>query len=127
MKNKKKTTHSSRTERRLRGHPALGIRDRESTLLPLRIHGDGAEFLTRDSLLTLSMTGLLGRGSTKSLTMNLASWPLSTTTKRNHHYGHDTWREVWKVLKWSFNALATGKHPSRDGHGCATPFAYAHM
>ncbi|CAK0806739.1 unnamed protein product, partial [Prorocentrum cordatum] len=46
-----------------------------------RLHGDGAEFLTRDSLVTLGVTGLLAVGSTKSLTLNLTSWPLSLTAK----------------------------------------------
>eukprot|EP00959_Pyramimonas_sp_CCMP1952_P439872 9208907-Pyramimonas_sp.AAC.1 len=66
------------------------------------------------------MTGLLATGSTKSLTMNICSWPLSTLAKANHHDGKDTFQEVWKVLRWPFNAMADGKHPPKDFR--ATPF-----
>eukprot|EP00959_Pyramimonas_sp_CCMP1952_P321551 6728688-Pyramimonas_sp.AAC.1 len=60
------------------------------------------------------MTGLLARGSTKSLTMNLVSWPTTTLAKRAKHDGGDALIHAWKVLKWSFNSLATGKHPTRN-------------
>ncbi len=49
-------------------HPKFdGIRhfdDLKTKCIPLCIHGDGAEFQDRDSLLSISMTGLLKEGST---------------------------------------------------------------
>eukprot|EP00959_Pyramimonas_sp_CCMP1952_P123760 2587501-Pyramimonas_sp.AAC.1 len=82
-------------------------------MIPLRVHGDGAEFLARDSMTSVSMTGLGAVGKTKALTLNLASFPLSICAKQNAH-GKDSWNEIWKVLRWSFNALAEGRFPSVD-------------
>eukprot|EP00959_Pyramimonas_sp_CCMP1952_P322557 6749615-Pyramimonas_sp.AAC.1 len=67
-----------RSDLRLRGHPLwkTGKTTREKWLLPLRVRGDGAEFLPRDSLTSVSMTGLGAMGKTKALTVNLASFPL---------------------------------------------------
>ena len=93
--------------------------------MPLRLHGDGAEFLTRDSLLSLSMTGLLATGSTKELTLNLASWPLSITAKLARH-GHDSFLDIWKVLRWSFDALARGKHPTQNDKATPIPDMVSH-
>ena len=87
--------------------------------IPLRIHGDGAEMQNNDSLMCISFTSLLAIGSTRELNCLIAGWPYSTHVKQKHD-GVDTWLEIWRVIVWSLNSLASGKFPTRDAK--ASPF-----
>ena len=77
------------------------------------MHGDGGEILTDDSMMVITFSGLLARVSTRELTFLVSVWPYSVTAKQKHH-DHDTWLDAWHVIQWSLNALARGRHPSRD-------------
>ena len=103
-------------------HPIFRAAGFRENAVPLRVHGDGAQFQDRDSLTTVSMTGALGTSTTRSLTFYLASWPLAITAKRKHHHV-DTWEVIWKKLAWSFNALASGRHPTHDSAPFGSPQA----
>ena len=102
-----------RRDPRLAGHPVWREAGFKKWFLPLRVHGDGAEMMANDSVLVTNWTGLLAKGTTRNLSCFMAAWPYSITAKQAHH-GSDTWRSIWKVLRWSFDALASGKHPSVD-------------
>ena len=99
-----------RDDPRLRHHPLLDEPGYRDVFLPLKVHGDAAEFMDRDSLMVVSFTGMLGSGSTRDLAMYMASWPKSCTAKEATH-GRDTWRTIWGCLCWSFRALHEGLHP----------------
>ena len=66
-----------------------------------------------DSLMCVSFSSLLAVGSTRSLDCLMAGWPYSTALKQASD-GFDTWHEIWDVLAWSLNAMATGKFPRTD-------------
>eukprot|EP00959_Pyramimonas_sp_CCMP1952_P392308 8220656-Pyramimonas_sp.AAC.1 len=104
---------AQRDDPRLKNHPVWKVRNHALFSIPLRVHGDGAEMQNNDSLMAVSFTSLLATGSTRQLNFFTAGWPYSTQAKQKHDHV-DTWREIWKVLTWSFNALASGKFPTRD-------------
>ena len=84
--------------------------------IPLWLHGDGVEFST-DSLLTFSFGPCLystlqsgeGRGLKQSHVIDhaycLAAFPKSAQVE-------DTWKDVYEIISWSFQALFAGKHPT---------------
>lgn len=76
--------------------------------------------INNDSVMVTTWTGLLAKGSTRDLCCFMAAFPYSITAKQKHH-GADTWHATWDVLKWSFNAMATGKHPEVD------TFSFCHL
>ena len=107
-------------EEKLTGHPMTLEKDWKNTTIPLFIHGDGVEFQSRDSLLVFSWGGLLNRMSS-SLESHflLAAFPKSSTSNllkkgalEKGPLEKGTWPPIWEVLKWSFEALAAGRHPS---------------
>eukprot|EP00959_Pyramimonas_sp_CCMP1952_P356721 7470116-Pyramimonas_sp.AAC.1 len=63
--------------------------------------------------MVIPFSGLLARGQTKDATFLCAVWPYSVQAKRKHH-GEDTWGDAFQVIRWSLNALASGRHPTRD-------------
>ena len=79
--------------------------------------------MANDSVLVTNWTGLLAKGTTRNLACFMSAWPYSITAKQAHH-GSDTWRSIWKVLRWSFDALTSGKHPSVDQWGFAMAVAH---
>lgn len=90
----------------------------KSKTLPLQLHADGAAFHDRDSLVTVSISGLLKQGSIKESNLVLASYPKSCTSKIQ---GSETWHVIWEWLVWDFHALLANKWPSVDPFG--EPFA----
>lgn len=109
---------------RLLQHPFLDKRKslgkrlvvgQKATSIPLFVHGDGAEFQNRDSLLIWSYGSLLNKNfQSLSTNMLLACFPKSCTTP-------STWDPIHQWLTWSFRALIAGKHPDTDPFGHALP------
>lgn len=83
---------------------------RPSHTCPLFIHGDGAEFQSRDSLMTWSWGSLLSSQHSLASHILLASIPKSCTVAT-------TWSTVDDWLAWSFSALVKGQHPDTDPYG----------
>eukprot|EP00959_Pyramimonas_sp_CCMP1952_P440734 9227399-Pyramimonas_sp.AAC.1 len=104
-----------RHDPKLKDHPIWNTRAYNKWAIPLTTHGDGAEFLKRDSLTTVNMTSLMCEGTTRSVTLFLAAWPLSATKK------DETWHAMWEMLCWSFRALLSGRHPMRDTDNFVVP------
>ena len=107
-------------DEKLTGHPMTLEKDWKNTTIPLFIHGDGVEFQSRESLLVFSWGGLLNRMSS-SLESHflLAAFPKSSTSNllkkgalEKGPLEKGAWPPIWEVLKWSFEALAAGRHPS---------------
>ena len=123
-----RTSYPPRNDPKLAGHPIWRETAGERTkwFVPLRLHGDGAEMMANDSVLVTSFTGLLAKGTTRRLSCLMAAWPYSITAKAAHHAGNDTWKSIWKMLKWSLNALATGKHPMKDTQASHCRYALSH-
>ena len=95
---------------RIRGHPCTLVKGWQSKTFPCFIHGDGVEFQTRDTMMCWSFgNSLYDQGSLMSHLL-CAAFPKSCTTDQ-------TWDPVWEVLKWSFEALAKGKHPMTSPDG----------
>ena len=108
---------------RLLQHPFLDKRkslgkrlvvDKKALSIPLFVHGDGAEFQTRDSLMIWSYGSLLNKNfQSLSTNMLLACYPKSCTVP-------STWDPIHKWLTWGFRALIEGKHPDADPFGHAS-------
>ena len=81
--------------------------------IPLLVHGDGARFQDKDSLLTVSMSGLLKQGSISDTNLILASWPKNSSIKGQC----GTWSEIWEWLVWDFNGLYHNQFPALDPFG----------
>lgn len=80
--------------------------------IPLLIHGDGAAYQDRDSLLTVSFSGLLKQGSTDECNLFLASFPKSATAK-----GADgTWNTIWQWIVWDLQCVLANKFPEKDAY-----------
>ena len=91
-------------------HPMCLEKPWRETTIPLFIHGGGVEFQSRDSLLVFSWGGVLGKGTSLKHHQLMAMWPKSCCTA-------STWGPIWQYLKWSFEALGKGLHPSKDPLG----------
>ena len=91
-------------------HPMCLEKHWRETTIPLFIHGGGVEFQSRDSLLVFSWGGVLGKGTSLKHHQLMAMWPKSCCTA-------STWGPIWQYLKWSFEALGKGLHPSKDPLG----------
>ena len=102
---------------RLIGHPIcidkMHVLSKDKTI-PLFIHGDGCEFQSRDSLMVWSWGSLLNPSQSLHSHLLLACYPKSATLA-------DTWKPIQRWLKWSFQALLDGCHPSTGPDGEALP------
>ena len=80
--------------------------------IPLLVHGDGAAFQDRDSLMTISFSGVLKTGHIADSNLLYASYPKSCATK-------STWTTLWTWLAWDLNALYHNRWPLEDPFGNA--------
>jgi len=87
--------------------------------IPCFIHGDGAAFQTRDSLMAFSWGSLLSNQASVDMSFLLAGFPKSCTIKDGH--AHSTWKPVWEWIVWSFKAAFQGVHPDKDPFGQPFP------
>ena len=90
---------------KLEGHPMSLEKDWQKLCIPLYVHGDGVEFSNNDNLMVFSWGRIGGSLNTLLTHWLLASFPKSCGTCK-------TWEVIWKWLHWSFQALATGRHPT---------------
>ena len=104
--------HCSLTNPKFFQNPILDQEDWGTKRIPLCFHGDGARFQERDSLVTVSLKGLLGHQH-----LLLAAVPKLITCSTKQGHTADTWEEVWKYLCWSFAALMEGIHPAVNPSG----------
>jgi len=74
------------------------------------IHGDGVEYHNRDSLMVWSWALLLNQLPSLESHSLLCMWPKSCQVQ-------ETFQPIWVWLKWSFEALANGYHPTADPWG----------
>ena len=74
------------------------------------IHGDGVEYHNRDSLMVWSWALLLNQLPSLQSHSLLCMWPKSCQVQ-------ETFQPIWVWLKWSFEALAKGYHPTADPWG----------
>ena len=95
---------------RFHGHPALEGRTWKKTTLPLFLHGDGAGYQTRDSLMIYSWGSLMQQMGSLSSHFYVAGFPKSCTEP-------GTWDTMQEWICWSFAALQNGYHPSQDPWG----------
>ena len=95
---------------RLTEHPLLKGPGWKHKTVPLFVHGDGAEFQTRDSLMIWSFGSLLCGLSSLLSHFMMACFPKSCSVAA-------TWDAIMKWLAWSFRALGEGRHPTHDPDG----------
>ena len=95
---------------RLVGHPMCLEKHWRSLSIPLMIHGDGVEYENRDTLLVYSWGSMLAQMPSLKQHWLLGCFPKSCTSEA-------TWPPIWDWLKWSFEALGKGYHPSKDPWG----------
>ena len=88
--------------------------------VPIFVHGDGVEFQTRDSLMTWSWGPMLSKQSSLSSHLLLAALPKSCTLPK-------TWEPLCEWIRWSFEALSKGCHPSEDPWGNPLPKGLAEL
>lgn len=100
----------SKKDDRLKGHPLKKRENWRTQTIPIFVHGDGAEFMTRDSLMIYSFGCVLNLFGSLDSHLLMGVFPKVATTK-------DTWPALWKWFSWSFHALQKGFHPSRDPDG----------
>jgi hypothetical protein len=70
-------------------------------VIPLRLHGDGVEFQTNDSLLTYHISSILNCSSSLESCLLIAAYPKSCTTSK-------TWDAIWQKLVVAFSNLQQG-------------------
>lgn len=95
--------------------PPIALDKRVTTPMvtaPVFLHGDGAEYQSRDSLMTWSWGPLLSNDSSLASHLLLVSFPKSCTVPT-------TWGPLNDWIAWSFDALVKGKHPTTDPYGTA--------
>ena len=110
----------------MKDHPVLLARpawsnkkDLLSKVIPIAMHGDGVQYMAvgragGKTLEVLSWGSLLAKGPTQ-MTNFLTYLVVKSVVKS---FGFlKTWQRIWKVLLWSFKALAEGRWPSRDWNG----------
>ncbi|CAE6972711.1 ANK3 [Symbiodinium natans] len=95
---------------RLKQHPLLKGPGWKEKTVPLFVHGDAAEFQSRDSLMIWSFGSLLCGLSSLLSHFMLACFPKSCSTA-------GTWDAIMKWVAWSFEALGKGQHPTHDPEG----------
>ena len=95
---------------RLENHPMCLEKHWKDKCIPLFLHGDGVEYHSRGNLMVFSWGSMLGQGASLKQHWLLACYPKSCTCK-------STWHPIWKWLKWSFEALGKGLHPTTDPDG----------
>jgi hypothetical protein len=95
---------------RFHNHPILSTPDWQTKCIPIFLRADGVEFQSRDSLLAWSWGCLLSQAASLDSHFLIALFAKSCT-------GENTWPPMMKYLVWSFGALMTGKHPSKDPDG----------
>ena len=95
---------------KLIGHPMTLEKGWEDLNTPLFVHGDGVEYANTDNLMVFSWGSLLS-----SLTTLLSHWLLACFPKSCGK--KETWEVIWKHLQWSFQALASGRHPTTCPNG----------
>lgn len=105
--------------------PKLGAhitahRNWQRTTIPITLHGDGAAYQDRDSLMTVSLSGLLKGGTTEECSLFLASYPKSATSKSSQP-GEDTWMVLWRWIAWDLGCLLRNRFPNVDAYGRAWP------
>ena len=100
----------SRKDDRLKKHPLKKRSQWRCTTIPLFVHGDGAEFQSRDTLLIFSFGSILNLFSSLDSHLLMGVFPKSATTAH-------TWEPLWQYFAWSFDALQKGMHPSKDCWG----------
>ena len=112
------TTDPSRLEFRkvtvfvnLKEHPMTTKLWKKLTI-PLMVHGDAAEFQSRDSLMIWSWGSLLCSKSSLMAHQFIACCPKSCTCP-------ETWPKLQEWITWSFRSLARGYHPTHDPWGQA--------
>jgi len=77
---------------------------------PLMVHGDAAPHSETDSIQVVSMRSILTDVSVKLSQFLLLALPKGCKSTK-------TGADIWKVLVWSFKALALGLHPHADHNG----------
>lgn len=95
--------------------PALADETNRSRVVPLAIHGDGVPVAGIGKgwakiLDVYSMYSLTARGQTRDLVVPFYAIFANLMTRA----GTET---TWEVLRWSFDALATGLWPTTDAYG----------
>ena len=90
-----------------------------SEFIPCFIHGDGAAYQTRDSLMAFVWGSLLSLLASVDMSFLLTGFPKSCTVKDGHN--HSTWHPIWVWIVWSFGCAFKGKHPHRDPFGKPFP------
>lgn len=107
---------------KLQGHPILDVDNFSRTFIPLFIHGDGVEYSNKDSLMTYSWGALLSAAGSQDSSILLATFPKSCTWQSKAMPFQDTtWWPVLKWIRWSFQCLFEGVHPSLDPDGNQFP------
>ena len=100
-----------------KNHPVFKKPRFNKLAIPILLHGDGASFQMRDSLMTVSFVGLLKEGSTLQTNLILASWPKTSCSKQQG----GTWDCIWRWLVWDLNQLFENKYALTDPWGEALP------
>ena len=111
---------------RLRGHPITSVAGFEELAIPMRLHSDSVPIgrsKTR-SLKVVSMSSMVGDGATTwDVKLPLFVLVNKAVAKRRDTDGEldHTWGVAWRILVWSFEAMARAKWPKLDWNG--EPFA----
>lgn len=98
-------------------NPVTEVKDFDKVFIPLLLHGDGARYGERTSVMVYTVRSILSLLSVNDSQLLLAAVP-----KRCRATGaSDTWDAIWRHLVWSFQAAFEGRHPQLTFDG--QPFA----
>jgi len=107
---------------KLQNHPLKDVAHFSRKYIPLFIHGDGVEYTNKDSLMTYSWGALLSAIGSQDSSILLATFPKSCTWQtKSMPIKDSTWGPVLDWIRWSFQSLFEGVHPSCDPEGKTFP------
>ena len=105
-------------------HPMLEVPNWQDLFIPYFMHGDFAEFADRDSLMTVSASGVLAEGETRNCKLWLWSYAKSCqasskdkSIKYKKEGGFDTGEQHWKMQVWDCKSVFEGKWAKEDHLG----------
>lgn len=99
---------------KLVGHPMLDIPNWQDVCIPLWIHGDGAEFQNRDSIMIWSFGSILANGWSVDSCLFIAAFVKSCSL-------HNTWDIPMDWLKWCADCLLRNRFSTTGVDGQPFP------
>ena len=98
-----------------RNHPALSKPDYRTKCVPLQLHSDAVVMSKTESLHVISWSSYFGQGQILESQLLYAAIVKSACTVDAE--GRETYKEIYRCLRWSLAACFSGIHPAENWDG----------